>query len=143
MTVAGASGFSVTYGGATNASVSNSGVLTCASISTSGTITSGGNAVLTTTYNPFYCACQVNSSGNLVCSTGSVSFTSTQHSTGIYWITYSTAYPNSNYVILATVNNASCYASAGSATSSSKVEILAINSSTSAYQNQAFYFMVF
>ena len=106
-------------------------------------MSSHGNYVLASTYNPFYCAGQVNSSGNSVCSTGRYSFTSAQHSTGIYWITYSTAYPNSNYVILATINNASCYASTGSATSSSKIEILAISSQNSSYQNQAFYFMVF
>ena len=48
MAITGAGGLSVTYGGTTNASISNSGALTCASITTSGTITSGGNAVLTT-----------------------------------------------------------------------------------------------
>ena len=82
MTVTGAGGLSVTYGGATNASISNSGALTCASITTSGTITPGGNTVLTTTYDPFYCAGQVNSSGNVVCSTGRLSFTVTQHAPG-------------------------------------------------------------
>ena len=47
MTITGASGFSLTYGGTTSASITNSGVLTCASISATGTITPGGNAVLT------------------------------------------------------------------------------------------------
>ena len=48
MALTGAGGLSVTYSGATNASITNSGALTCASTTSSGTITSNGNTVLTT-----------------------------------------------------------------------------------------------
>ena len=41
MTVTGASGLSVTYGGTTNASITSAGALTCASASVQGNIISG------------------------------------------------------------------------------------------------------
>ena len=82
------------------------------------------------------------SDGAKVCSAGRVSFTATLRAAGIYWITYATAYPSLSYVLVATVNNGSCYTSTGGATRSTKVEILAIASANSAYTNQAFYFMI-
>ena len=131
-----------------NASITQAGAISGSSISTSGnitasgTITSQGSYVLTATFNPFYCAGQVSSSGNLVCSTGRYSFTVTQHITGVYWVTYRTAYRNSNYVIIGNSINTSTYIAIGSATSSTQAELIAVNSSNP-FVSSAFYFMVF
>ena len=145
----GSGGLAVGTGTGVNASITQAGAISGASISTtgnitaSGTISSQGNYVLTSTYNPFYCAGQVNSSGNSVCSTGRYSFTSVLHSTGVYWITYSTAYPNSNYIITANSIGSTIFISIGSATSTTKAEFATMNSSNAAITNASFYFMVF
>ena len=82
-----------------------------ASISQAGAIVGtscqiNGSDVLISTYKPFFCAGRVNADGSKAADTGRTSFTPSRRSAGVYWITYATAYPNANFVVVGSpVNN--------------------------------------
>ena len=62
-----------------------------------------GSNVLTATYNPFFWCGKVNGNATKAYSSGRVDFTASRVAgVGNYYLTYSSAYPNNNYVIVST-----------------------------------------
>ena len=142
MTVTGASGLSVTYGGTTNASISNSGALTCASISTCGAISSNGNTGIATAYNTLFCGGQVSSTGTIVSNNGRVSYKVATSSTGVYILTHASAYPSTKYTANATAIGFGNLAGLGSNNASTtKLEVTVFSGAN--LTNGAFFCMVF
>ncbi len=87
--------------------VKNAAATTTASIPQVGAISGtscqiGGNAVLTTTYNPFFCCGKINANGTKAYSSGRVDFTVSRIGAGNFHATYTAAYPNSSYAIATT-----------------------------------------
>ena len=84
------------------------GLSTVASINQAGAIVGtscqiNGSNVLTATYRPFFCCSRVNGNATKAYSSGRVDFTVSRIAgLGNYYITYTSAYPNNNYVIVST-----------------------------------------
>ena len=136
VTTTGAQGLQIKNGSTINASISQASALACSSC------TIGGNTALTSTYNPLFCAGRINTDGTKALDVGRVSFTSARTATGVYVITYSTQYPNTNYIASATGLGFGGLAGIGTNnTSQLKLEVnMFINGTLS---NNPFYFMVF
>ncbi len=123
------------------------GVSTVASINQAGAIVGtscqiNGVDVLTTAYNPFFCAGSVRADGTKSFDKGRVGFTSTRTSTGVYIITYASAYPNNNYIVsVCGIGNASLGDIGTNNTNTTKVEINIF--AGGALSSQPFYFTVF
>ena len=84
------------------------GLTTVASINQAGAIVGtscqiNGSNVLIATCNPFFCCGKVNGNATKAYSSGRIDFTvSRVAGLGHYYFTYTSAYPSSNYVIVAT-----------------------------------------
>ena len=87
--------------------IKNSSSVEVCSINNNGVITSGGNIVLTTTYNPYHCAGKVGATGNVLNNSGRVGFSITKTVAGTYQIVYNSTYSGGGgggQIINATVN---------------------------------------
>ena len=134
-----------------NASITMAGAITGTSLTVNGAaavtgaITSAGNTVLTTTYNPIFCGGFVNNNGTKGTTIGRVDYTVTSSSTGKYLITYASAYPSSNYMPTVTCWNSSGTSAllgvAGALTNTTRLEVHTFASNVLA--NTYFYFMVY
>ena len=122
------------YGNFANPGNITTNTLTASQVSVSsiitftGSITNGGNTVLTTTYNPVFCGgFATGSSGGQANNVGRVTSSCVRLSTGKYQITYLTAYPNNNYtpsaICYVSGTPSPCFACIGSTTRATKLEV--------------------
>ena len=105
-----------------------------------------GSNVLTATYNPFFCCGRVLGNGTKMYSSGRVDFSVSRvagSSVGNYTITYTSAYPNNNYVISATAIGNTVDAGVGSAHSASAANIYTWTTSSGNLFERSFYFLSF
>ena len=101
--------------------------LVVSNIGVSITVTSGGNTVLTTTYNPIFCGGKVIGSGTIAtvaANVGRVSCAVTRKGVGWWWVNYVTAYPNARYIPIVTMYNANAAAFVGSTSPTTVLDIL-------------------
>ena len=121
------------------------GSLFANSINTSSTIQSNGVAVLTTDYNPFFCAGRVtvvSGVATATTSTGRIGYTIARSSAGVFTVNYNSAYPTSNYIpsVIAYGTYASCMV--GSSTSAALLQVITFTGSSTNYDSN-FFFTVF
>ena len=88
----------ISMDGSTGILVKNTAATTTASITQAGAISGtscqiGGNAVLTTTYNPFFSCGKINANGTKAYSSGRVDFTVSRIGAGNYHATYTSSVP--------------------------------------------------
>ncbi len=104
-----------------------------------------GSDVLTSTYKPFFSAGRVNADGAKAADTGRTTFTPSRRSAGVYWITYATAYPSANFVVVGAATNNYSFIVVGGASTTARAELVlyAVKAGVDTNTDNSFNFFAF